>query len=73
MYGKGLTRFILYDGQGNKIDKTEKHDGHIIASLKRDGDMDYFTIGPVNIKPATVAIFMSTSLQEFKYDIESAQ
>ena len=70
MYGKGLTRFILYDAKGNKIDKTEKHGGHKISSLKRNLDIDHFTIGPVNIKPAAISIFMSTSLQEFKFDIK---
>lgn len=70
MYGKGLTRFILYDADGNKIDKTEKHGGHKIPSLKRNLDIDHFTIGPVNIKPKAVSIFMSTSLQEFKFDIK---
>ena len=70
IYGKGLTRFILYDAAGNKIDKTAKHGGHSVASLKRDDGMDYFTIGPVNIKPSRVSIFISTSLQEFKFDIE---
>ena len=70
IYGKGLTRFILYDGAGNKIDKTAKHGGHSVASLKRDDGMDHFTIGPVNIKPTSVSIFISTSLQEFKVDIE---
>ena len=72
IYGKGLTRFILYDGAGNKIDKTEKHDGHIVASLKRDKGMDHFTIGPVNIKPKSVSIFISTSLQEFKFNIKGS-
>lgn len=71
MYGKGLTRFILYDAEGNKLDKTEKHDGHKIASLRRDGNTDYFTIGPVNIKPGSVSIFMSTSLQEFKIPLSN--
>lgn len=70
MYGKGLTRFILYDAKGNKIDKTEKHDGHTIVNLKRNMDIDHFTIGPVNIKPKAVSIFISTSLQEFKFDIK---
>ena len=70
MYGKGLTRFILYDAEDSKIDKTEKHDGHKIASLRRDSGVDYFTIGPVKSKPKTVSIFMSTSLQEYKFDIK---
>lgn len=69
MYGKGLTRFILYRDNGDKIDKTDKHDGQKIVRLKRENGVDHFTIGPVNIKPHTVSIFMSTSLQEFKYDL----
>jgi hypothetical protein len=72
MYGKGLTRFILYDAAGNEIDKTEKHDGHIVASLKRDNGIDHFTIGPVDIKPKSVSIFISTSLQEFKFNIKGS-
>ena len=69
MYGKGLTRFILYDAKGDKIDKTDKHDGQRIRSIKREDGIDHFTIGPVKHRPHTVSIFMSTSLQEFKYDL----
>ena len=70
MYGKGLTRFILYDAQGNEIDRTEKHGGHIVVRLKRDEGVDHFTIGPVNVRPKSVSVFMSTSLQEFRFEVE---
>lgn len=70
MYGKGLTRFILYDGQGEAIDRSAKHGGHKIVSLRRDGDTDHFTIGPVRTRPREVSVFMSTSLQEFKHTLQ---